>query len=248
MGDDFLRVVSEPTGSAGGAGPLIVAHRGASAGMVDNSLAAFEQAISLGAEMIEFDVRRTHDGKLIAFHDGLLGGAAVGSLTHAEIGRRAGHLPPRLEEVLELARGRIALDVELKESGYLSEVVAALGDGPMVITSFLDEVIAEVKRLRPEVQAGLLLGFAPPHPHLRALLSELGPIPRARACHADFVAPHFALARLGLLQRADEAGLPVFVWTVNDERTLRRLLSDDRVTAVITDVPARALELRAELV
>jgi glycerophosphoryl diester phosphodiesterase len=216
--------------------------------MVDNSLAAFEQAISLGAEMIEFDVRRTRDGKLIAFHDGLLGGAAVGSLTHAEIGRRAGHLPPLLADVLELARGRIGLDVELKENGYLPEVLVALGDasdsGAMVITSFLDEVVAEVKRLRPDVRAGLLFGFARPHPHLGTRISELAPIPRARACHADFVAPHFAIARLGLLQRAAEAGLPVFVWTVNDERTLGGMVADDRVSAIITDVPARALELR----
>jgi glycerophosphoryl diester phosphodiesterase len=229
----------------------IIAHRGGATGSIENSLEAFEYAITLGVEKIEFDVRRTGDGELIIFHDAHVTGLPIGSLTRAEIARRAGHLPARLVEVLDLARGRIGLDVELKESGHLDEVLGALdadlGAETTVVTSFMDEVIAELKRLRPDARAGLLVGMGRPLPHLHSRLTELAPIPRARACHADFIAPHIALARLGMLQRASDAGLPVYVWTVNDDHILRRLFADDRVSAVITDVPARALQLRAEL-
>jgi glycerophosphoryl diester phosphodiesterase len=224
---------------------LVVAHRGASAGAVDNSLDAFERAIDLGADLLEFDVRRTRDDQLIAFHDAAVGGRPVATLTRAEIGAGAGHLPPLLDEVLDLARGRIGLDVELKEDGYVARVLAALDGLPdVVVTSFLDDVVAEAKRLAPELRAGLLVGVGRTKQVVKTRLSELSPVPRATACGADLVAMHHALASLGALRRVAEAGFPVFVWTVNDEALLRRFLADPRVEAVITDVPGRALSLR----
>src|SRR4029077_18019646 len=66
--------------------PSVIAHRGAwGADVPENSLAAFEQAIDLGADMIEFDVRRTRDRELIVFHDAEVAGAPVASLTRPEI-------------------------------------------------------------------------------------------------------------------------------------------------------------------
>jgi glycerophosphoryl diester phosphodiesterase len=58
---------------------------------------------------------------------------------------------------------------------------------------------------------------------------------------------HFRLADLGAIPRADRAGFPAYIWTVNDDDRLRRYLVDPRVRAVITDVPRRALEMRSEL-
>jgi glycerophosphoryl diester phosphodiesterase len=224
---------------------LVVAHRGASAGAVDNSLDAFASAIALGADLIEFDVRRPADDQLIAFHDAAVGGRPVGALTRAEIGAAVGHLPPLLHEVLDVARGRIGLDVELKEDGYVDRVLAALNGTPdVLITSFLDEVVVEAKRLAPDVRAGLLVGVGHTRQIVKTRLSELSPVPRARACGADLVAMHHALASLGALRRTAEAGLPAYVWTVNDETLLKRFLADPRVAAVITDVPGKALTLR----
>jgi glycerophosphoryl diester phosphodiesterase len=224
---------------------LVIAHRGASAGAVDNSLDAFERAIDLGADLIEFDVRRTADDQLIAFHDAAVGGRPVRTLTRAEIGAAHGGRPPLLAEVLDLTRGRIGLDVELKEDGYVKRVLAALdGREDVVITSFLDAVVAEVKRRAPELRAGLLVGVGWTRQVVRTRLSELSPVPRAQACGADLVAMHHTLASLGALRRTAEAGLPVYVWTVNDEALLRRFLADVRVAAVITDDPAKALSLR----
>jgi glycerophosphoryl diester phosphodiesterase len=69
-----MNVAPDPT-------TLVVAHRGASAEAAENSLEAFEKAIQVGSDLIEFDVLRTRDDQLIAFHDAAVGGHLVGQLT-----------------------------------------------------------------------------------------------------------------------------------------------------------------------
>lgn len=254
---------------------LIIAHRGASSDAAENSLEAFERAIALGADMIEFDVRRTAEGALVVFHDARVGGLLVSGLTVEELARRAGAAPPLLAEVLELARGRIGVDVEVKEDGYVEDVAAALRDGipveQVVVTSFLDGVVGQMRAALPGARTGLLVGLerraaverrderrrsGPGRPRGGSGRGErLGaggglegrrssPVVRARACGADFVAPHHTLARLGVLARAAAVGMPALVWTVNRRDQLRALLRDERVAGVITDHPARGLALR----
>jgi len=75
---------------------LVIAHRGASSDLPENTLPAFERAIALGADYVEFDVRAARDGSLVVCHDPPLGGE------------------PRLEEVVELLAGRIGIMCELK--------------------------------------------------------------------------------------------------------------------------------------
>ena len=105
---------------------MVAAHRGVAAGAAENTIAAFTNAIDVGADMIEFDVRRTRDGELIAFHDAVVGGVPVSGLTRDEIEAVAGVRPPLLAEVLRVCAGRIRLDVELKEDGYVRDVMAVL--------------------------------------------------------------------------------------------------------------------------
>lgn len=245
---------SDRAGAGGAAAPhrpLVIAHRGASAGKIDNSLEAFAGAIDEGADLIEFDVRRTVDGELIAFHDAHVRRRPVGELTRADIAAATGHRPPLLHEVVALSRGRIGLDVELKEAGYVDRVldaVATVDTDPaaLILTSFLDAVVTEVKARRPDVRAGLLVGTDRPKPVVRTRLSELSPVARARACGADAVGMHFLIASLGALERTHADGLEAFVWTVNRDDALRRFLGDHRIGAVVTDVPARALTLRGD--
>lgn len=215
----------------GGTRALVVAHRGAWGPAPQNSLAAFEQAIADGADAIELDVRRSADGRLVVVHDPRVGIHAVGKLDHAELRDRlpAGQAP-RLEEVLELVAGRIAVDVELKETGYVEQAMAVvtryLEPDRFVVTSFREPVLPEVRRAVPEARTGLLLVS---RPRARELERR---VVRARV---DFIAPHVALARTGLLGWASARGMPAWVWTVNDPRTIRALLADPRVGAVITD-------------
>jgi len=225
----------------GGQEPLIVAHRGAWGQAPQNSAAALESAIAVGCDMVELDVRRTRDGKLVAVHDARVGGVSVARLDHADL--RARLRPgqaPLLEELLELAAGRIALDVELKENQDVARIMAELAarvavDG-YVVTSFLDSALSEVRRAAPETRTGLLLG---PGRKPRRLASRL------EQTRADFIAPHASLARAGVLAWAADRELKSYVWTVNEPRVLQAMLGDARVAAVITDRPAAALLARA---
>tara|TARA_R110002020_G_scaffold34327_7_gene104515 strand:+ start:8412 stop:9875 length:1464 start_codon:yes stop_codon:yes gene_type:complete len=102
--------------------PLCIAHRGASAHAVENTLAAFAVAAELGADMWEIDVQLTRDGQPVVSHDAALtrifgGNGEIAGLTLAEIRERAPDLPT-LDEVIALARQcNQALYVEIKARG-----------------------------------------------------------------------------------------------------------------------------------
>ncbi len=218
----------------------VIAHRGAWGEAPENSLAAFEHAVALSVDMIEFDVRRTGDGKLVVHHDANLDGVAIASLTGAELARAGTRAPPFLEAVLELAKGRINVDLEIKGPGYVDVVVDHLmrfGSEHCLVTSFLDDVVLSVKTLAPELATGLLIGFSPPRVAMR----------RLAASRADYLVPHFRFADAGLLRQAEAAGRSCLLWTVNDPRALARYLLDPRVAGIISDRPAVALGLRSEL-
>jgi glycerophosphoryl diester phosphodiesterase len=225
---------------AGAADTAIIAHRGAWGEANENSLAAFEHAIAISADMIEFDVRRTGDDRLVVHHDADFDGVAIASLTGAELEPAGTRAPPSLDAVLELAKGRVAVDLELKESGYVDVVIDRLtrfGFERCLVTSFLDDVVLAVKTLAPDLATGLLIGFSHPRVAIR----------RLAASRADYLAPHFRLADAGLLRQAEAAGRSCLLWTVNDPRALERYLLDPRVAGIISDHPAVALGRRAEL-
>jgi len=228
---------------------MVAAHRGVAAGAAENTIAAFTNAIDVGADMIEFDVRRTRDGELIAFHDAAVGGAPVSGLTRDDIEAAAGVRPPLLADVLRVCTGRIRLDVELKEDGYVPDVMAVLRAGfdpaQMVVTSFLPTVVGQAKQAFPEVKTGLLVGDGGSLANLPARLRELYPVGLAQRVRADYLAPHYRLAALGVLGRAAAAGLPCLLWTVNSPELIRKYATDPRVAAIITDVAAQAVAIVA---
>ncbi len=222
----------------------VIAHRGAhgagagaGAGAGENTLLAFERAIELGADMIEFDVRRTRDGRLAVFHDSAVDGVALAELTHRELRERAGVAVPLLGEVLELTGGRIGLDVECKENGTAEEVVATLAPAiargeELLITSFSDTLLADVRRVAPALRTGLLLAWGTD-----------GATERARACGAADILPSALLASGQFLDAAEAAGLGCLVWSIEPGKD-DALLRDGRVRGVITDDVPAALRAR----
>lgn len=114
----------------------IVAHRGSSADCPENSLAAYERAIAAGAHAIEADLRLTSDGHLVSMHDATLdrttnGSGAVDQTTLAAIRkldagswfheRFRGERVPTFEEILALAKDRVDVFLDLKDSSGLYE-------------------------------------------------------------------------------------------------------------------------------
>ena len=147
-----------------------------------------------------------------------------------------GHDPPLLDEVLDLARGRIR--VAIRERCAPEE---------LIVTSFLDDVVRQVKHANPSIKTGLLVGRHKPRRLVRTRLAEAFPVARAKRWGADYFGAHHKLARIGGLSRAAAAGYRALVWTLNEDDPLKRFLTDERMLGVVTDVPARALELRDEL-
>ena len=242
--------------------PLVGAHRGASALETENTIAAFTRAIEIGADLIEFDVRRTADGRLVIFHDEDVGGRRIADLTLAELPDAAGGVPvPTLAETLAATRGRIELDVELKEPGYEDEVVAEVRDGfgldDAAFSSFSVSTVAAIAARQPDARVGLIIDsqLESEIDAWRDFMDERGRAPSpvdlleiVRRSGGSFVAAsHQLLALPGFEAALASAGYPIYVWTVNDPDVMRRLFADRAIAGVLSDHPDLALQVRAEV-
>lgn len=230
---------------------LIIAHRGASACTRENTLDAFKKAINFGADMIEFDVRRTRDNILIAYHDEHIHGEMVKELTYeaaGEVAGRRGFNIPTVEDVLENTRGKIKLLVELKEEGYEKEVVEVLlrnfKDGDLIIASFNAPSLRVIKDNYPNLKVGLILAEDVSGDVMQRVFKP----PQAKGrIEADYLILHWKLLGSGFFEKTEINNKPVFVWTVNDERLLLELLNDGRIDGIITDRPDLAVSLRERI-
>ncbi|MEM1169295.1 MAG: glycerophosphodiester phosphodiesterase [Cyanobacteria bacterium P01_H01_bin.35] len=230
--------------------PLIIAHRGAS-GLVkfENTLESFAKAIELGVPMVEFDVRKTLDNLFVAFHDESINGIKLSDLTYQQlldISRQKGFEIPLVEDVLKLCRGKIKLDIELKEAGYELEIVNLvkkyLDYQDYVIKSFLDAAIIAVKKADNQITTGLLLALGNPENLILTQLSEIFPEFRLFITKADFVSPNYQLMKLGFVWRMKLMNKNIYVWTVNDEKLMAEIVNKGAF-ALITDRPDLALKL-----
>lgn len=212
----------------------------------------YRRAIELGVDFVEFDVRRTRDGVAVIFHDDrTASGREVRALSYHELAEELGPEAMILDELFDVAAGRVGLHLDLKETGYEAEIVRTALDrcavDRLVITSG-DAAIRTIKEQFPHVRAGLSIGEEINHlaawMKLRVRISELFPGGRLEHCHADFVAVHRQLADLTVLRYCESRGLDAWVWTVDDEPGIARFLADPRVTTLITDRPDIAMGLR----
>jgi glycerophosphoryl diester phosphodiesterase len=207
---------------------LVIAHRGSHTREPENTLAAFGAAVDDGAEMVELDVRRTADEQLAIFHDPEIAGTALAQLTLAELRDLSGLEVPVLEDVLAWADAAgIGLDVELKEDGYVEALAPLLVafPGRLIVTSFLDPVLAQLGDLAPEVRRGLLLG-----------LTLLGAVKRVRQCGAQAAVIATKLLGGGVLDELAAAGLDALAWDFLPAHSGHaEWLEDERISGFITD-------------
>ncbi len=231
----------------------VTAHRGASLQAPENSMAAFRAAAEAGTTYVELDVQRTRDGALVVIHDGDLMRMAgdprkVRDLTLAEIqaldigSRRgpqhAGERVPTLAEVIDYARERFRINVELKynvpDPGLAPAVVALLREqdfiDEVVITSLDLAALRQVEAIEPRLVTGLIVTAA------------VGNVLRV---DADFVSLNSARATARLVAQAQAAGKQVHVWTVNEPEVMLRMIERD-VDNIITDDPATLVRVMRE--
>jgi glycerophosphoryl diester phosphodiesterase len=193
---------------------LVIAHRGASWELPENTLPAFERAIELGADYVELDVHADRAGRLVVTHDRP---------------RRGGDYP-LLEDVVELCRGRVGLMVELKTPyayrGHdVVERTLELIDDDAVVLCFQRPPLEEVRVRRPRLRTMQHVGVG---------VSIRG---AAGAWAAGFRDARTTRRGLAIARRL---GLETAVYTVNDERRIVEL-AELGVGGVFTDRPDRAL-------
>lgn len=227
----------------------IIAHRGASfLAKKENTLESFALAIDIGADYAEFDIRQTRDHNLIVFHDEMFENKKISELTYEELCRKTkahGYKVPLLVDVLKLCRGKIKLDIELKESGYEGSVISLVKQffeyDEYMMKSFLDNTVARIKSIDSHITTGLLLGGA--NASFRKRIHEYFPERRLHACHADFVSPNYQLATPTFIRRMHLRHYKVFVWTLNDPSLIGKYINRN-VDGIITDKPDAGLFIR----
>ena len=220
------------------------------------TIEVYANALETGAEYVEFDIRRTADGELAAFHDARTSqGDPLAAISYSRLCELAGYPVPRVAEVMATIAGKATAHLDLKDTGGEDKVVEMaldiLGPGNFVVTTLEDQSVAAIKARFPSVPVALSLGRdldeVPRSRRAATRLSELRPMRRLRACRADWVAVHRRLAAAGVLAQCHRAGIKAMVWTVDEDAEMRRWLADQRVTVLITNRPADAVALRASL-
>jgi glycerophosphoryl diester phosphodiesterase len=218
------------------------------------TIEAYARALETGAEYVEFDIRRTADGELTAYHDPCTRqGEVLAAISYPRLCELAGYPVPRMADVMALIAGKATGHLDLKDTGGEETVVEMaldiLGPGNFVLTTLEDQSVAAIKTRFPAVPAALSLGRdlneVPRARRAATRLSELFPMRRLRACRADWVAVHRRLAAAGVLARCHRAGMKTMIWTVDEDAEIRRWLADPRVTVLITNRPGDAVAMRS---
>lgn len=232
----------------------VTAHRGSSENAPENTLSAFQQAILDHAGYAELDVQETADGVVMLMHDdnasrttGInknmwevtsneLKQASAGSWFHKDF--KEEHVPT-LDEVIQLAKGHIKLNIELKNNGHVVQLAEKTVDiikshdfvKECTVTSFDAGLLHKVKTLNSSIKTGLIVG------QKAEGLDEL-----MKSSDYDVISAAYPLVNEDFMRQAADHHKEVYVWTVNDTRTMSRMLALG-VTSIITNQPDKLVKL-----
>jgi glycerophosphoryl diester phosphodiesterase len=222
--------------------PLVIAHRGASAYEVENSLAAFRAAGRMGADAVELDVHASADGSLFVHHDEAIDGRAIPSLTAAETA--ALRLPngeplPTLEQALQAIGPRLQVFIEVKSlpAACDGRLLGTMQRGPnpsgYAVHGFDHRIVRRLGAGQPALPRGVLTCAYPVRPLVP--LQDAG---------ATTLWQERGLVDRSLVAALHGAGCRLFVWTVNDPGEMERLLAlgVDGLCTNFPDIGRRAVD------
>ncbi|HEV8130122.1 MAG TPA: glycerophosphodiester phosphodiesterase [Acidobacteriota bacterium] len=210
---------------------LVLSHRGCHVDVPENTLEAFDQAIAMGVDGIETDVRLSADGLPILFHDRVApDGRQVATISRDGLSQLVGYSVPTLEEALQ-RRNEVLWNIEIKTPFASDAVLALLSVSCQsircLITSFWHNVVEQFSRL--EVQCGIIIAHRPASAqHLLRLLPDDG---RTRTIVWSYDALDATL-----VQQAASQGLSNFVYALETKNEHMRC-SQMPFDGVITDHP-----------
>jgi glycerophosphoryl diester phosphodiesterase len=220
----------------------IIAHRGGAAVAPENTVAAFERGIADGADWLELDVQEDADGVIVVEHDrDFMRAAGVKlevwqatkeDLTDLDIGSSfapefSDQRVPTLREVLELAKGKAGVFIELKYYGHdvsLEQKVVDLVEETgmadhIVIMSLNYDGVRKIAALRPDWTYGLLNAVA------------IGDLTRL---DVNFLALTANATTVPMIRRSHKRGMKIYAWTIDDPVQMWVMMSRG-VDGIITD-------------
>jgi len=235
-------------------GFIVVAHRGASRAAPENTLSAMKKAIEYGVDYAECDVFRTKDSEIVLFHDeemerttgqpGMIWEYTLAELREFEVGswfseEFKGEPIPTLREVIQLVKGHIKLNIEVKVSGKDPDIAQQVVDiirsenfaKECMVTSFEKPVIEKVKEIAPDVITGFI--FDEEHP------------PDIFEGNWEVVCSKRNIVDEAFVRRAKQNGKRLFVWTVNYPVEMEKFI-DLGVDGIITDAPDLLKQILAQ--
>lgn len=228
----------------------VTAHRGSSKEAPENTLSAIRQAISDGADFAEIDVQETADGVVIVMHDSDFMRIAgqrlnIWDTTFADLQKFdagawfdesfAGERVPSLQQVIEICKDQIKLNIELKFNGHDKELVKRTLDvikqndfqSQCIISSLNHQSLQEVTSIEPGIQVGAIVG---------ASIGDVAKLP------VDFIAINKSEVDRSLVRRVHNRGMQLHVWTVNDEEKMSDMV-DLGVDNILTDEPRKLIDV-----
>ncbi|WP_431029994.1 glycerophosphoryl diester phosphodiesterase membrane domain-containing protein [Lysinibacillus sp. LZ02] len=239
------KTVYEPTTN-------IIAHRGFMEKGVENTISSLIASAEAGADMVEIDIQQTKDGKFIVFHDAKLSRLAgkrdsVYTMTQAQLMEtivRAEGLSdtiPSLEQMLEKSEElNVRLLIEIKTHGHetndmLERLIAVLDEYKALDVHYIQsldiEIAKQIKAMEPRLKVGAVYAL------------NVGYLPKTEL---DFIVIEQFFVTERLIEQAKQQEKQLFVWTVNDSRSLQKFL-EYNVDGIITNRPDRANDLREVL-
>ena len=203
----------------------VTGHRGAAGLEPENTLRSIRRAIDLGVDRVEVDVRVTRDGRLVVIHDETVdrttnGHGYVNELTLDEIRKLnagKGEKVPTLEEVLEITKGKVELQIELKVPEATGSTLRLIekenAEGEVIITSFIHDLLRRVHDFNPELRTGALF------------FNVEGDICRkALNVYSKAVHVYYRNVDAELVRHAHEMGLEIEVWNPDEPKEMMRMI------------------------
>lgn len=213
---------------------LKVGHRGARMYEIENTIESFKKAIALGVNAIEFDVRKTKDGELVVIHDDNLKRifgkeVAINQATLKELKQITENKLLTLAEALQFIDKKVEkILIELKEIGSEKDVLGVIKKEKLhdrvIIVSFHEDALSEVRRLDTKIETGLVYA------------KHKNPIASALKLKAQYLIPLYKLTHTKNIEDAHRNNLKIIVWTINTKQEAKVYMGKG-VDGIASDKP-----------
>ena len=216
----------------------IIGHRGAPKYEPENTLLSFQKAILLGADMIEIDARITKDKKIVIIHDATVdrttnGKGTINRMLLKNIKKLKtvkNQKIPTLEEVIDLAKKKIPININIKEHAATDMVVEIVKrkrfEKHVLISSPSENTLQRVKELAPKIKTAYILA------RLTPFYLDI-----AKRLDIEAIHPMYSILTKRLVLRAHRHNLKVNVWTIKKKYQGFKAKLYYNVDGLITDDP-----------